>query len=102
MPDVTLIYDPDCPNVDAARRALGAALGELGLPETWHERNQAETPTREPFASPTILVGGRDVAGAADVAGRGCRLYVDDDGARAPAPPVSAIVRALRAALTDR
>lgn len=63
-------------------------IGDPGLPE--HARG---------FGSPTILVDGQDVAGAASGgSAECCRLYADDAGRRAGAPSIESIVAALAAA----
>jgi hypothetical protein len=54
------------------------------------------------YGSPTVLVDGRDVAGAAPFEGTtSCRLYGSTGDEPRGAPPVEAIVAALRAALED-
>jgi len=98
---VELLSDRDCPNVAATRSRLLAAFAQAGVPARWSEWDlaAAETPAaHRGRASPTVLVDGRDVLGA-DAAGDGpgCRLYRDASGALDPAPPVEALVRALRA-----
>jgi mercuric ion transport protein len=96
---VELVFDASCPNVDATRRHLREALARVGLAPHWTEWDRA-APTSPPYtrhyASPTVLVGGRDVAGADDrVAGDGCRVYADATGALRGVPDVEVIVRAL-------
>ena len=75
---VELIFDATCPNVEAARSALREALARAGQPATWTEWDRAaqDAPVHAlRYASPTVLVGGRDVidGGTLD-AGSGCRL----------------------------
>jgi len=99
MPKVELIYDADCPNVEEARRQLRAALDQAGEPAEWTEwdRNGRESPAYvRQYGSPTILVGGRDVAGEtpSDEANC-CRLYRDKSGELHGAPSLEAIVSAL-------
>jgi hypothetical protein len=76
-PLIELVYFSGCPRVDAARAALRTALEGVGLPAEWQEWDQArsETPARlQGHASPTVLVGGKDVTGAALLnTGRACR-----------------------------
>lgn len=100
MSKVELIYDADCPNVAAARKQLRDALGEVGVASQWQEwdRNDPSSPphTRQ-YGSPTILVDGKDVAGAppsndADC----CRIYQDESGAMQRVPSEETIVSALR------
>ena len=91
MNRVELIYDADCPNVTAARQQLIRAFAALGITPQWTEleRGQARSPSYvRDFASPTILVNGRDVAQSAAIAGSGaCRVYTDKSGrlSRVPA-----------------
>lgn len=77
---VQFLSFPSCPNADAAREALRRALIESGLPPRFEEVDVSASGTRarlRAWGSPTILVDGRDVAGALPT-GPGCRLY---DGA---------------------
>ncbi len=96
--NVELVYDKDCPNVAAARANLLRAFAEAGAPARWTEWEQSrpETPARlRGFGSPTVLVEGKDVAGAQPVAGlAACRLYDAAEGRRG-VPPVGLIARAL-------
>ena len=65
--EITLLYDPDCPNVELARKNIRQALTELSLPANWREADISEPQTRERLkmsGSPTILVNGVDVADA--------------------------------------
>ncbi len=77
--DVKLVYDPTCPHVSEARKALLQAFAIAGLPACWTEwRTDApETPERlRRLPSPTILVRGRDIAGTGTAAiGPCCRLH---------------------------
>lgn len=97
-PRVELVYDADCPNVDAARRALSRALAETGLVREWAERRQDEAV--DPIPSPTVLVDGEEVGGSAR--GAACRVYTTSDGRMVGAPPVDVLVDALEAALARR
>lgn len=100
MAHVELIYDPDCPNIARARMALLHAFARAGLTPAWTEwdRGGADSPAHvRGYGSPTILVNGRDVAGAAPGEGApSCRLYAGEAGASAGAPAVAQIVDALR------
>ncbi|MGH7579534.1 MAG: hypothetical protein ACREM9_05135 [Gemmatimonadales bacterium] len=65
-PSVELIYFTGCHHVDHTRATLREALVSYGLPARWQEWDQgSETaPQRvHGYASPTVLVGGRDVTG---------------------------------------
>lgn len=100
MPDAELVYDADCPNVGLARRHLARALAQAGLPARWTEW-RSDNPGRPAHAcgygSPSVLVGGRDVAGAEPSEGvTSCRFYLDQSGSAGRAPAVELILAALR------
>jgi hypothetical protein len=106
MTRVELIYDTDCPNIERARRALLKGFGLAGRQPSWIEwdRKSPDSPAYvRGYGSPTILVAGRDVAGAAPSdGGSSCRLYRDGSGALGgapPAPQVAAVLRGDRARL---
>ena len=100
LPNVELIYDADCPNVETARKQLRHALGEVGAVAQWQEWDRSD-PTSPPYVrqygSPTILVDGKDVAGArpSDEAD-GCRIYRNETGQIQGIPPSETIASALR------
>ena len=98
IPKIELIYDPDCPNVGRARERLRQAVAERGQGLGWAER-RSDDPALPDYArghgSPTILIDERDVA-ADPSRGGSCRLYDQGDGTLDPAPPVAAILAALR------
>ncbi|HZS57950.1 MAG TPA: hypothetical protein VFA43_01680 [Gemmatimonadaceae bacterium] len=76
---VELIFDATCPHVEAARAQLREALTRAGRPATWTEWDRAAANAPEyaqRYASPTVLVDGRDVAGGGTLepGGSGCRL----------------------------
>jgi hypothetical protein len=65
-PSVELIYFTGCPHVEQTRAVLRVALSSCGLPALWEEWDQhsAAAPQRvQGYASPTVLVAGRDVTG---------------------------------------
>lgn len=99
-PRVELIYDEDCPNIAAARAALLRGMAEAGLPAAWTEwdRRAPESPPHaRHYGSPTILVDGRDVAGAeAGPGADACRVYEHEPGGLSGVPPVERIAAALR------
>lgn len=100
-PDVILLYDRDCPNVSQARANLRSAFSAAGMTGDWRELDLAAPETPEHLrrlGSPTILVGGADVCGAADASGASCRVYRDADARVVGAPPEAAIAGALRTA----
>lgn len=98
MATVELLYFPDCPNVPAAREQLGRACVAAGLPAAWSEIDvtaEGAPAHARGYGSPTILVDGKDVTGAAPGGGSSCRIYVGSDVRGVP--PLDAIVAALRA-----
>jgi hypothetical protein len=99
---VELIYDADCPNVAAARSLLIQAFTQTGVSARWREweRGAPDSPDyASRYGSPTILVAGQDVAGAAPVAGVGaCRVYADGAGKLSRTPPLESICSALLSA----
>lgn len=88
---VELVFFEGCPNVSAARTNLHEALEASGLPTGWSEWDllSDDTPDRvSGYASPTILVDGKDVTGV----GRQNTALACRTG---PVPSPSAILRAL-------
>lgn len=56
---VELIFDRDCPHVEATRAQLTRACGETGLAARWKEweRNSPDSPAyARAYGSPTVLV----------------------------------------------
>lgn len=84
MRSVDFIYFRGCPNVARARAHLATAFGAIAAEPRWLEWDVSGRATPEEFrhyGSPTILINGRDVAGAASMAGgSGCRIYDDAGG----------------------
>jgi hypothetical protein len=101
-PTVELIFDSACPHVEAAREQLRLALTQAGHRAVWVEwdRSAPGAPAyARCYASPSVLVAGRDVAGEALLdAGPGCRLYRDAGGITLAAPSTQMILTALTAA----
>lgn len=99
-PRVELIYDVDCPNAAGARSSLLKAFAIAGMTPRWIEwdRKAAESPDYvRRYGSPTVLVDGRDVAGAKPDAGADCcRLYEDEQHVLRGAPSLEALTAALR------
>ncbi|HSR67594.1 MAG TPA: hypothetical protein VLU25_06600 [Acidobacteriota bacterium] len=97
-PDIELIFDPDCPNAELARKHLRQALASAGLAAVWREwdrGSQQVPPHARQCGSPTILINGHDVAEASPGETQQCRLYQDEDGRLAGAPSVKSIREAL-------
>jgi hypothetical protein len=97
---IELIYEDGCPNAVAARRNLHRALSAAGLHRRWTEWNRSRPDTPDyarRFASPTVLVNGRDVAGGEpQVSASACRLYPGAAGRFHGAPSEDLILQALR------
>lgn len=94
---VQLLTFPGCPSAEGAREALRRSLSAAGLPLRFEDIDltAASTPARlRAWGSPTILVDGRDLAGA-DPEGPGCRLYDGATGVRQGIPPDELIRNAL-------
>ena len=98
-----LVFDDDCPHVDAARRLLCSVLDEARLPRVWLEWSRQNPDTPDPlldFGSPTILVDGVDVAftefdASVTIDSRRCRVYADADGRLGGVPPRRDVLEAL-------
>lgn len=101
-PRIELVYFPGCPNVEAARTAIRAALAAMSLSLDWREWNRDDAATPDVlrrYGSPTVLVNGTDVAPASSD-GTCCRIYADKDR-MLPAPSVESIRSALEAGGMD-
>ena len=74
---VELVYFTGCPNTDRARENIRSALREIGRAEQWVEWDLEDGATPEryrSYGSPTVLVGGKDVADAqAAATGLSCK-----------------------------
>ena len=104
MVDAELIYDRDCPNVEAARERLRSALTKAGFETRWREwdRSDAASPVYvKKYGSPTILVDGKDVGGASPGDGKSCRVYSDRNGNLSGLPSPETIASALSKAKED-
>jgi hypothetical protein len=97
--DITIVHVADCPHVDLARRRLDAALDQVGLHATIHQRlvtSDHDTATAGLRGSPTILIDGHDpFDDDNETTGLACRLYRTEAGADG-APSVPDLVEALR------
>ena len=100
---IELVFDDDCPHVEAARRLLCSVLDEARLPRVWLEWSRQNPDTPDPlldFGSPTILVDGVDVASteldaSATVDSPRCRVYPDANGRLGGVPPRQHVLEAL-------
>jgi mercuric ion transport protein len=100
MATVDLVYDPDCPNIPAARANLLRAFSRAGVEPKWfeHRIGDCDAPERtRGYGSPTVLVDGRDVAGLDPSAEASCRIYAIAAG-NTHAPSVDQIAQAISAA----
>jgi len=98
MARVELVYDPACPNVAAARTQLLRAFARTRSDARWKEwstQDEAAPAHVRRHGSPTILVDGKDVAGAEPAGEACCRLYAGPGGALGRVPSVEAIASAL-------
>lgn len=97
--NVELIYDADCPNAAGTRSMLIKAFTTTGVSARWKEweRSSADAPDyARCYGSPTILIDGKDVAGAAPSPGtHACRVYSDGGGKLSRIPPLEVIRSAL-------
>jgi mercuric ion transport protein len=75
---IQLLHFQGCPNVDAARAALHAALASEKLDAAIEEidvEDEAAPEWARGWGSPTILIDGEDVAGEQPSSSCACRLY---------------------------
>ena len=101
---IQLLWFPGCPHADIARQKLREALDGCGLPVAFEDIDVTSEGAPEAlrgWGSPTILVEGRDVAGAPRPAGASCRLYQHPDDVTRGAPPAAMIRAALDRARTE-
>lgn len=98
---VELVWDHECPNVEAARCVVREALRQVGSAEQWTEWRIGtdELPAHaRGFGSPTILVDGLDVTGQpGGESDNCCRVYLRPDG-MAGVPTVEEVVTRLKSA----
>lgn len=103
-PDVELLWWEGCPSTERALTELRDALRDVGLEDA--EVRMREIVTDEDAAearflgSPTILIDGADLVGAApaDAVGLNCRVYRRRDGRISPTPDPDQLREALRRA----
>lgn len=101
MRRVELIYNSDCPHVEATRAQLRRALEKIGQSANWIEWNRsdpASPPHARRYGSPTILIDGVGIGGPAEDDANCCRVYEGEDGRLHGVPPLSSIVTALQGA----
>jgi hypothetical protein len=77
---IQLLYFEGCPNLEPARLALRDAMAAEQIDDSVDEID-VESPTAPEalrgWGSPTILIDGKDVAGAARSTASSCRLYAN-------------------------
>jgi len=102
---IELIYDRDCPNVEATRSHLRQALCQCRRVTRWIEWDRSSKASPEyarRYGSPTVLIDGRDVVGEPPGDGSNCcRIYRDRHGSTQGVPPVEKIVDALNSGGDD-
>jgi hypothetical protein len=102
--ELTLLTVPGCPHAAAFEERLAAAVSDhpgllVHRREISDERTAAEAGMH---GSPTLLVNGADpFASPGQAPSLSCRLYRDEAGHPAAAPPVEALRQALAAAADD-
>jgi len=97
---IELIYDKDCPNVEATREHLRQACELAGVNPKWREWDRADDSAPvyvKAHGSPTVLIDGHDVAGQDEPTGDCCRIY-KHEGQMHGVPPVAMIAGTLRGA----
>lgn len=102
------IFDSDCPNAGTTRAHLRAALDAAGLEPQWTEWERGDGRSPEyarRYGSPTVLVNGCDVAGAAAATSvdpqcfAACRLYEGVAGSVSGAPSAAQLAAAISAVI---
>lgn len=106
MARIELIYDRDCPNVPEARAQILRACVRAGIRAEWAEWERS-APESPPYAcnygSPTILIGGEDVAPIPSTEGSAsCRIYNDPAGSLRAVPSEELLVSKLRLFSSER
>jgi hypothetical protein len=104
VPTVELLWWEGCPSTERALTELREALHDVGLDDA--EVRMREIVTDEDatdagfLGSPTILIDGADLVGAAptDAVGLTCRVYRRRDGRISPTPDPDELREALRQA----
>jgi len=94
---IELIYDKNCPNVDATREHLRQACRLAGVKPHWQERDRADKSAPDyvqTLGSPAVLIDGRDVGGLDEGTGNCCRVY-EHAGQMHGVPPVAMIAARL-------
>lgn len=94
---IELIYFLECPNIEDMRQQLLKACAEVSIEAKWKEwdRNSNKSPDYvRKYASPTILINGKDIAETTEVKENCCRVYIEQGDTR-KVPSVETIVKAM-------
>jgi hypothetical protein len=100
-PNVELLWWEGCPSTERALAELREALRDVGLDDAEVRMREIETDADAAEArflgSPTILVDGADLVGAApgEAVGLTCRVYRRRDGRISPTPDPDELREAL-------
>jgi hypothetical protein len=99
--DLELLWWEGCPSTERAMAELLEALADVGLGDVEIRTREIDSDAKAEQAgfrgSPTILIDGRDFAGAdGDDIGLGCRIYRRRDGRISPTPDPDDLREALR------
>jgi mercuric ion transport protein len=97
VPRIQLLVFEGCSHADAARRSLERALAQVDA-AGYEEIDLLAPDTPEDlrrWGSPTILVDGKDVAGALRGHAIACRVYAGPDGVPSPDSIVASILKCL-------
>lgn len=104
-PDIELLWWDGCPSTERALDELREALRDVGLGDvpvhSREIRSDSDAEAAGFVGSPTILIGGEDVAPLAtdDRPGLACRVYRRRDGRISPTPDPDDVREMLRRAL---
>nr|WP_281721458.1 hypothetical protein [Nitrosomonas nitrosa] len=96
---VELIYDADCPNVQATRENLLKAFQLAGVKPHWveWERSDADAPAYAlGFGSPAVLINVRDLEDKPPLEAACCRIYAAGTPIAGGVPSVDLIVTGLK------
>ena len=103
--NIELLWWDGCPSTDRALDELQEALRDVGLGDVPVHRREIRTDSEAAAAgfigSPTILIGGEDVAPLAtdEEPGLACRIYRLRDGRISPTPDPEDVRETLRRVL---